>query len=74
MKKQIDLKLLSKNWPSPYVARNKVGEFTGGMITPGSLANFDSQGKGPKGRFIVNRKTVYPVQDLIEWLEKRVNT
>ena len=69
--KEIDLSSLGQKWSSAYVTRNKVEEFTGGMITAGSIANFDSKGNGPEERFIINRKTAYPVGSLIQWLEKR---
>ncbi len=36
---KIDLSTLANSWPSAFVARHKVGEFTGGIVTPGYLAN-----------------------------------
>lgn len=68
----IDLSNLANGWPSTYVTRNQLAKFTGGMVTPGSMAVFDSKGEGPAGRFIVNRKTAYTVKNVIEWLEARV--
>jgi len=74
MKKQnakIDLKNLADNWKSSYVARNKIGEFTGGMVTPGTMAVLDSKGEGPEEKFLINRKICYSVASVIEWLEGR---
>ena len=72
MEKKIDLSELAKAWGSPYVTRNKLEEFSGGMTTPSSMAVFDSQGNGIEERFIVNRKTAYHTKDVVKWLESRV--
>ena len=69
---RISLNKLADSWPSPFVTRNKIAEFSGGMVTPVSMAVFDSKGKGVADRFIVNRKTCYPVDSLVQWRESRV--
>lgn len=66
-----DLSTLATRWPSSHVAREKVGEFTGGIITPKTLANLDSIGAGPEGRITVGRKVAYSVAEFITWLESR---
>jgi hypothetical protein len=66
-----DLSGMSKKWPSSEVARQEVPKFTGGAISEKYLANLDSQGLGPKGRYKLGRRVVYPVSSLIEWLENR---
>jgi hypothetical protein len=71
MKQQIDLSALTEKWPSAYVARSEIGRFTGGMISPGTVANLDCQGRGPEGRITVGRRAVYPVEALVRWLEAR---
>ena len=68
---KVNLSPLAARWPSPFIAREKVGEFTGGIIAPKTLANLDSTGEGPKGRITVGRKVAYPVAELIIWLESR---
>lgn len=65
---------LSRKWPSTFVARERIYDFTGGLITPGRIANLDSQGEGPANRFRVGRKVVYPVADLVEWLTQRAQS
>jgi len=63
---------LKERWPSPYVTREKVGEFSGGILNPRTMANLDSRGEGPKGRIkIYGKKIAYPVDELIAWLEAR---
>jgi len=71
MSKDFDFKSLKGKWPSAVVARYKVGEFTGGLVSPGTLANEDSQGTGPAGRFQIGNKTAYPIDSLISWLEAK---
>ena len=67
---QPDLKSLIDKWPSSMVARNKISEFTGGIISQGTMANLDSQGEGPP-RLRVGRKVVYDVKSFVKWLEGR---
>ena len=59
-------------WPSKIVARSKIAEFTGGVITAGSLANLDSQGLGVPGSFLIGRQTCYPVENVVAWLIERL--
>lgn len=65
---------LKSKWGSAIVARSQIREFTGGAISPGTMANADSQGAGPEGRFQIGRKTVYPVDALLEWLRERAHS
>ncbi len=64
-------KEMGNKWPSSIVARADVKAFSGGVLHPRTLANLDSQGKGPAGRFKIGKKTVYPVDSLIKFLEER---
>lgn len=68
---QADFKKMAEKWPSSVVAREKVGEFTGGLLNPRTLANLDSLGRGPAGRIRFGRKVAYDVNSLIAWLESR---
>jgi hypothetical protein len=71
MERTISLKALADAWHSPFVAREEIERFSGGIITTKYIANLDSAGKGPKGRFRCGRKVVYPVVSLIEFMESR---
>jgi len=68
--KHADLSSL-KRWPFPYVARQEIRKFCGGIISEKYIANLDSKGLGPPGRIKVGRKVAYPVDSLIRWLEER---
>ncbi len=62
---------LAEKWPSAFVAREKVEEFSGGILHSRTMANIDSQGIGPeKVRF--GRKIAYPVDSLIMWMENKL--
>lgn len=65
------LKSMGERWPSAWVARTEIERFSGGLISERYIANLDSVGKGPEGRFRSGRKVCYPVSRLIEWLEAR---
>ena len=62
---------MKDRWPSPIVARTSIETFTGGAMTEKYLANLSCAGLGPDGRFRMGRKVVYPVAELIAWLEAR---
>ena len=64
----IDFEALEKKWKSTLVARQKVGELTGGACTPSMMAYHDRMKKGPKSGRYLGRKMVYEVRDLIQWL------
>jgi len=54
----------------PIISRDHVEIHLGGIISPKSLANLDSLGKGPK-RMRIGRKVAYLTPDLLNWLENR---
>jgi hypothetical protein len=68
---KISLQALADKWPAPVVVREKIEIFSGGAITVKTIANLDSAGLGPKGRFRIGRKVCYPVNELVNWLESR---
>jgi|APSaa5957512622_1039677.scaffolds.fasta_scaffold72104_2 hypothetical protein len=61
---------MATRWESPVVARSGVKRFTGGGISPKTVANADSKGIGPEDRFLIGRRVCYPVSSLIKWLRK----
>jgi hypothetical protein len=63
---------LADKWPSAFVARTEIRAFSGGVLSEKYLANLDSQGAGPPGRFKCGRKVAYPVTELVEWLRNRI--
>ena len=70
-KSSISFKSLIEKWPSTIVAREEVGRFSGGILSPKSMANIDSSGEGPEGAIRVGRKIAYPVDSLVCWMERR---
>jgi hypothetical protein len=68
---KVDLSHLAEKWPSSIVAREKIHEFTGGAIGPSRILNLETNGKGPPGKMKMGGKIVYPVKDLVRWLEQR---
>ena len=68
---KVTLRSLADRWPSPFVARQEIKTFSGGIISEKYIANLDCQGAGPPGRIRCGRKVAYPVNELIEWLEGR---
>lgn len=61
---------MKDKWPSAIVAREKVSEFTGGLISTGYIANLDCKGEGPDS-IRIGRKVCYPVSSFLEWLKNR---
>jgi len=64
-------KILAQKWPSAIVARSEVGKFSGGLLNPRTMANYDSAGVGPK-KIKFGKKVGYSAEDLIAWMETRL--
>ena len=67
-----DFKSMAEKWPSSHVSREKVSQFTGGILNPRTLANIDCKGEGPE-RIRIGRKIAYKVEDLCDWLSERAS-
>ena len=67
---KIDLDALAGHLP-PTMARTEVPKLLGGIVSSKSLANADSLGVGPEGRFKIGRRVCYQTDQLLAWLEKR---
>ena len=67
------IKALADKWPSAIVTRERVNEFSGGLLHSRTLANIDSDPdrQGPP-RMKMGRKVAYPVEGLCDWLAQRV--
>jgi len=71
MKTDLRTKLL--NEMPPLVSRKEAARFTGGMLSPRTLANLDSLGKGPAGRIQIGRKIAYAREAFVGWLLERMD-
>jgi hypothetical protein len=71
LKTIVDLEYLARKWPSEIVAREMIGQFSGGLLHPRTMANHDSKGTGPEGAIRCGRKIAYPVGSLINWMQER---
>lgn len=65
---------MAERWPSSIVSRREIPKFTGGAISAKYIQNMDSLGIGPGGRFRVGKMVVYPLDQLLDWLDKRSST
>jgi len=61
---------LSKNAPE-ILTRQKIHEFSGGLISAKTLANLDSSGEGVVPRLRIGGKVAYPKEAVIEFLKRR---
>jgi hypothetical protein len=67
----INLDEPAEKWPSPFVARNRFEEFSGGLFKSGSMSTFDARGNGINTRYRRGTKIFYEVTDAIAWLKTR---
>jgi hypothetical protein len=65
------IEAMATRWPSPVVARKAIKEFSGGILSAKTMANMDSLGTGPEGRFLMMNQTCYPVENLVAWLKSK---
>jgi len=61
---------MTDKWPSVFVAREKVGLFTGGAISPTYQATLDCLGLGPE-RIRLHRKIIYKTDVYARWFLTR---
>lgn len=69
--KRVDLSGLAQKWPSVIVERTQVGQFSGGLLSPKTMRNRDSEGRGISNRFTYEGRVAYWVEDVIAYLEER---
>ncbi|MDR2157897.1 MAG: hypothetical protein LBO02_01105 [Holosporaceae bacterium] len=60
---------LKKHCHAEYVCRNQLRDITGGIISGKTMAKLDIKGKGIKNRKIIGKRTIYRIDDLVQWLE-----
>lgn len=56
----------------PVIARSEVPRLLGGLVSSGTLANADSAGQGPAGRFYMGKRAAYGRDELLDWLRERL--
>ena len=71
MNNSINFEDMAKAWGCPYVAREELKKFTGGLLSPRYAANLDAQRKGIEGRIRCGRKVLYPAMSVVKFLEGR---
>lgn len=61
-------------WGAPFVCRDQrsLDRATGGLVHPRTLANLDSQGLGPAGKFRIGRRVGYPAREFFQWFADRI--
>ncbi len=55
--------------PTGIVKRQDLFKLTGGLISPGTMAHLDIEGRGIAKRTTIGRKIAYDIKDVIKWLE-----
>lgn len=54
------------------ISRKEFCEKMGGLISPRTLANMDSKGKGPGTKVRIGRTVGYTKESVIQWLSERI--
>lgn len=66
------IKKMKDKWPSAMFAREKTDLFTGGMISPKTMANLPWKGEGPPV-IRTSGKTGYSVDEFCIWFASKLN-
>lgn len=64
---------LITRWGSGVVARAQFRQFSGGLYSPGTIANADSRGNGIPRLTAQGQKTAYLVEDAAEWVASKLS-
>jgi hypothetical protein len=62
---------LKENWPSPFVSRDRISEFTGGLLKQTSMNTMDARGTGIQKRYRIGNRVFYEVNSVIDWLKAK---
>jgi hypothetical protein len=72
MEAETFVKMMVEGWSAPIVARTETRDFTGGGLSPRSVANLESAGEQIRGRFLIGRKICYPTENFARWIADRL--
>lgn len=67
-----DLFISLENCLPPLFDRETASKSLGGIITPKTLANLDSLGKGPRYAMRIGKKVAYEKESFLDWLKSRI--
>ena len=60
---------LKEYYPFGYVTRKELKKLTGGLICGRTMAILDQTGKGIENRKKIGNRTIYHIDDVINWLK-----
>jgi len=64
---------IANKWESSIIPRSKISEFSGGLYSPGYIANLDCLGIGIEGSFKIGRQKCYTVPAAVKFLIDRLD-
>ncbi|MDR0677059.1 MAG: hypothetical protein LBF57_00015 [Holosporaceae bacterium] len=62
---------LKEKWPSPFVSRDRIGEFTEGLFKQSSMNTLDARGTGIQKRYRIGNRVFYETDSVVDWLKAR---
>jgi hypothetical protein len=65
---------LKDNWASPFVSRDRIGEFTDGFLKQSSMNTLDARGTGIQRRYRIGNRVFYETDSVIDWIRERTKT
>jgi hypothetical protein len=65
---------LKEKWPSPFVSRDRIGEFTEGILKQTSMNTLDARGTGIQKRYRIGNRVFYETDSVVDWLKTRAKT
>lgn len=63
---------LVSQWPSSIVSRSELGIFSGGVLHPRTVANWDSRGEGITPSYRCGRKIFYRSSDVARFIIEKL--
>lgn len=64
--------ILAAGSQTGFLTRSEIEKLTNGLIKKSYLANLDCAKTGIPGKFSFGRRVVYPVQGVVEFIEKKI--
>jgi hypothetical protein len=69
-----NLDKLKEKWPSPFVSRDRIYEFTDGILKQTGMNTLDARGTGIQKRYRIGRRVFYETESIINWMKERAKT
>lgn len=64
--------VLKEKWTAPFIKLTDLEKLTNGVLKSCTLRALKSKGEGIQGSQLLGRNTIYPIDEVILWLDENI--